>query len=101
MKFPFYTDPGHGWLKVPIKLLRELGIESKITMYSYRRGDYAYLEEDCDAPTFVKAMEAHGRTVEFDDDHYSNRESMIRRYEPWDPSSTIQGADAVTSPSPG
>lgn len=84
MKFPFYTDPGHGWLKVPISLLRELGIESRITRYSYRRGDHAYLEEDCDAMTFIKAMEARGRKVEFDE-HSSNRESVIRGYEPWDP----------------
>ena len=58
MKFPFYMDPGHGWLKVPMRLLKELGIEPRITAYSYRRGDFAYLEEDCDATTFVKAMEA-------------------------------------------
>jgi hypothetical protein len=99
MKFSFYMDPGHGWLRVPISLLKELSIESRITVYSYRRGDFAYLE-DCDATTFVKAMEERGRKVEFDD-HSSNRESVIRRYEPWDPSSTIQGVDAVTSPSPG
>ena len=83
MKFPFYMDPGHGWLRIPIRLLRELGIESRITLYSYRRGDYAYLEEDCDAMTFIKAMEARGRTVEFDD-HTADRASKIRRYEPWD-----------------
>ncbi len=100
MKFNYYMDPGHGWLKVPMRLLKELGIESKITRYSYRRGDQAYLEEDCDATTFVKAMEERGRTVVFDD-HSSNRESVIRGYEPWDPSSTTQGADAATSPSPG
>ena len=100
MKLKFFMDPGHGWLKVPIGLLRELGIESRITAYSYRRGDFAYLEEDCDATTFVKAMEERGRVVEWDD-HSSNRESVIRSYEPWDPSSTTQGADAVTSPSPG
>jgi hypothetical protein len=100
MKFPFYMDPGHGWVRVPISLLRELGIESKITVCSYRRGGYAYLEEDCDAMTFIKAMEERGRKVEFDD-HTANRESVIRRYEPWDPSSITQGVDAVTSPSPG
>jgi len=71
-----------------------------ITAYSYKRGEYAYLEEDCDAMTFIKAMEERGRKVEFDD-HSSNRESVIRSYEPWNPLSTVQGADAVTSPSPG
>jgi len=100
MKFSYYMDPGHGWVKVPMSLLRELGIESKITGYSHRRGDQAYLEEDCDAMTFLNAMETHGREVELEG-HTSNRESVIRGYEPWDPSSTTQGADAATSPSQG
>lgn len=56
MKFDVISDPGHGWIKVPKKLLVGLGIADKITPYSYMRGDFAYLEEDCDAGTFMKAM---------------------------------------------
>jgi hypothetical protein len=51
----FVSDPGHGWLEVPMATLRYLGIESKITIYSYRKEDMVYLEEDCDAPTFIDA----------------------------------------------
>ena len=54
-EYIFYEDPGHGWLAVPIKELIELGIADKITGYSYTLGGMAYLEEDCDLPTFVKA----------------------------------------------
>lgn len=43
MKLDFIQDPGHGWLKVPRKLLHELNIEHKITHYSYQRADYVYL----------------------------------------------------------
>ena len=82
MKFNYYMDPGHGWLKVPISLLKELGIESRITVYSYRRGDYAYLEEDCDAPAFMNAMEARGDPVVFDEE-IADRSSKIRGYEPF------------------
>ena len=51
----FIYDPGHGWLKVPLNEVLKLGIEKQISAYSYVQGDYAYLEEDCDAPLFEKA----------------------------------------------
>lgn len=41
--FTFHSDPQHGWLKVPKDLLATLGIDQKITRYSYMRGAYAYL----------------------------------------------------------
>ena len=82
MRYHFFEDPGHGWLKVPLKELEELGIAGRITRYSYRRGAYAYLEEDCDAPLFVKAMDEHGQTVEHNT-HISNEESRIRDYLPY------------------
>jgi len=55
--FPFISDPAHGWVKVPMSVLKELGIESDITSYSYRKGDIAYLEEDVDAMKFIDAFE--------------------------------------------
>ena len=59
--YHFYSDPGHGWLRVPREELRELGIESKISKYSYQKGSFVYLEEDCDAPEFINALsEARG-----------------------------------------
>ena len=74
-------DPGHGWVKVPIQLLMELDIFSKISTYSYRNGDFAYLEEDMDAGTFIEAYKA-----KFDDapkfrEHFTDRSSRIRNYQ--------------------
>lgn len=54
--FPFISDPAHGWVRVPMSVLKELGIESDITSYSYRKGGIAYLEEDVDAMTFIDAF---------------------------------------------
>lgn len=56
--FKFYSDPGHGWLEVPVKTLRELGIAGQISPYSYISEDnaVAYLEEDCDLARFAKAL---------------------------------------------
>jgi hypothetical protein len=51
----FYEDPGHGWVAVPMDHLIALGVADKITSYSYLLGNMAFLEEDCDLPTFVRA----------------------------------------------
>lgn len=78
MKFRFISDPGHGWLEVPIQLIDVLGIRNKISAYSYRRGLQAYLEEDCDAPEFLRACREQGITVEYDE-VYEDR-TAIRSY---------------------
>lgn len=74
-----YADPGHSWYKVPHKLLEQLGITNLITHYSYKRGDFAYLEEDCDATTLIQALNANRITYRFKSFH-SNKQSKIRSY---------------------
>ena len=55
------VDAGHAWLAVKTKELVELNIADKITDFSYIKGATVYLEEDCDAATFIQAYEAkHG-----------------------------------------
>jgi hypothetical protein len=56
MIYQMISDPGHGWLRVPVAELVELGIADQISEYSYREGDDAWLEEDCDMARFVYAM---------------------------------------------
>ena len=75
-----YGDPQHAWVKVPMKVLKELGIEGKITDYSYRKGDFAYLEEDQDASTFINALLERGITPKFRE-NYSDRQSRIRNFD--------------------
>ena len=80
-KFTFFSDLGHAWLQVPIKLLEELGIRNKITKYSYRQRNNAYLEEDVDAPLFCKAYkEKYGKRPEIWEVHGDNN-SPIRGYD--------------------
>ena len=59
-QYKFFSDPGHGWLEVPMAAVRKAGIQNKISNYSYRKVigcvEYAYLEEDCDAPLFLEAV---------------------------------------------
>jgi len=62
-EFCFISDPGHGWLEVPVKEVRKYKI--KISSFSYMDSGMAYLEEDCDAPTFLKAWQVNNPGREF------------------------------------
>jgi hypothetical protein len=55
----FIFDPGHGWLRVPLADIVALGLEDQLTPYSYIKGHYAYLEEDCDCPRYLETRAAH------------------------------------------
>jgi hypothetical protein len=62
-QYTFHEDPGHGWLEVTRTELVRLGIASRISAYSYQKGDSVFLEEDCDANTFAHAKKAAGEAV--------------------------------------
>ena len=70
-RFPFISDTSHGWLLVTPGELRSAGLsEADITPHSYRHvtGEIIALEEDCDAPTFLRIWEQKiGRPVEIED----------------------------------
>lgn len=75
----FISDPGHGWLRVPNSLIRELRLGDKISAFSYEDERYSYLEEDCDAPKFEQVAIEHGYTIANVTFKRSNSESSIRR----------------------
>lgn len=75
----FYCDPGHGWVKVPIKTLVRLNIAHKISHYSYMKGLYAYLEEDCDLNMLFAAADKAGINISLKEYH-TNKQSKIRSY---------------------
>lgn len=101
--FNFHADPGHGWLEVPIELVRELGIADKISRFSYVSRDQkiAYLEEDCDAHRFVQAAENAGMRVTPNYMH-SNRDSFIRNLPSWValPPLTLTGSNRTADANP-
>lgn len=64
MRFTLYFDAGHGWLAVTEEQAAMVGLsEGDFSAYSYREGATLYLEEDCDALTFVRAWEAEHGTI--------------------------------------
>ena len=79
--FDLVCDPSHSWLKVPVKELERLGIENKISPYSYINGKMSYLEEDCDMTTFMDARKARGEETRIKEYHNKERRSRIRGYE--------------------
>jgi hypothetical protein len=80
LTIPYYQDPGHGWARVSIGLLHGLKIAHEISPYSYRRGNYAYLEEDCDLSRLMIAAQAAGIDLKLKQFH-TNKTSKIRSYE--------------------
>lgn len=79
MKFNFYADPSHGWVKVPLKTLQKLNIDQNISSFSYIHNTDVSLEEDNDLVTFLRAMQKIGKQVEFNEFH-TDRASKIRNY---------------------
>lgn len=82
MKYIYYTDPGHGWLRVRTVQLIELGIVDDISLYSYfsEDGRYSYLEEDLDMSTFVNAL-----GIEWGELEYTYLHRTVRNNPPYDP----------------
>ncbi len=70
-------DPGHSWLEVPIKDVRDSGAYDKITAYSPIKGSKMYLEEDCDMYTFYKAMKDKGYTINITDVHVDDFDEYL------------------------
>jgi hypothetical protein len=77
--YDVFADPGHAWMKVPLAELNRLGITNQVTSYSYRRGDAAYLEEDCDLSLFMDAKRSRNEGVQMRH-HHTNNSSRIRSY---------------------
>lgn len=78
--FEFYSDAGHGWLKVDKRDILALSIQDKISGFSYKNGCNIYLEEDSDADCFLTSYkQAYGFEPTINR-HTSNKRSRIRNY---------------------
>ena len=73
MKLTHHTDPAHGWLEVPRKVITDLNLAKDISKYSYRDDINYYLEEDCDAGKFLATFESyHGYMPTISNVHTNN-----------------------------
>ena len=53
-EFVFHSDAAHGWLQVPVYLVKEIGYRPTACSYIDRRGFFYYLEEDEDTTSFLR-----------------------------------------------
>ncbi len=101
LNLKWYTDPGHGWLRVPLQAVIDVGIAERISSCSYVAKAHpgglnataqptAYLEEDCDAPAFLAAAGISMETAETFPSTHTDGQSFIRRL----PSFSIEGGQA-------
>ena len=81
--YTYHTDAGHGWLEVPYRDLLNAGLHmSQVSGFSYAQvtDQYVptlYLEEDCDMPLFLNALQAKGEEFELVEQHH-NGDAFIR-----------------------
>lgn len=59
----YISDPGHGWIEVPVDLLEKLRLGTDFT----RRGNMCYLEEDDEASQLDDALKRSKREVTYAD----------------------------------
>ena len=81
----YHYDAGHGWVKVPLKEIKDLNIQAQITGYSYVKGADAYLEEDCDASSYIAALKKNNPEIKIEWNEISDGDSSpIRLYGNYD-----------------
>jgi len=74
----YIQDPAHGWIAADIHSLRAYGLADKVSAYSYRDGDIVWLEEDCDAGLYIRALQSAGVPYRIIETH-TNGDAFVRR----------------------
>ena len=80
-QFRYITDAGHGWIEVHRDDLAELGLaEVDFSEFSYKNAGHLYLEEDCDATTFIGIYESLFGKSPIISEHHDGNWSRIRSF---------------------
>ena len=88
LTFEVYSDPGHAWIKVSKKHLTKFfghAWRKSFTCFSYERGEFTYLEEDCDAASFINKLNESGIKLVLRERGQAKWYSRIRNYSPLQP----------------
>ena len=75
--FKFYSDPAHGWLEMPSKLVKELNLGiCQISEFSYydKKTDFVYIEQDCDL------LNVKCPTIDNETEVYRNSQDIINKF---------------------
>ena len=77
LEFDFHSDAGHGWLKVHVTQLIDFAPHVEFSNHSYHDDEHFYLEEDCDAPKFLRELTIQGIVYSFNE-IFDGDDSFIR-----------------------
>jgi len=80
MVYKAFNRNGTSYLEVPIEELKKLVIEKDISKHSRMREEFAYLEQNHDLNTFLRAKEKVGERVDFNS---SKKRLRILSYKPF------------------
>jgi hypothetical protein len=91
------VDPGHEWLSVPVADVAAARFTPSACSYIDRAAGLAYLEEDCDAPGFLRAAGLIGRPELRDvrEIDHGDRDAPLRRLPSILPADVIPAPDAA------
>lgn len=80
--FVCYSDPAHGWAKVPEGVIAEIGMKAAdFSQFSYLDRGHIFLEEDCDLSAFVEGFrKAVGEDPVFKGKHCNGRSKIRSKY---------------------
>ena len=88
--FKFYSDPAHGWLEMPSKLVKELNMGfAQISEFSYydKKRDFVYIEQDCDLLNVKREYEKKFKQKLLDPDRVVHidldEDNFIRKLPPY------------------
>ena len=95
--FHSFSDPGHGWVRVPVKELVRMDIAHKITPYSYLKGDIAFLEEDVDLTLFVERKREMNEEFTIQEYSSTERQSKIRSYCRYDVAEALEAYNQTSA----
>ena len=80
MIFRFFNTESHGYLVVQKKFLKTLGFKtSDFSDYSPLTRNHILLEEDCDAPKFIKQVKKLNGFVHLEDHFIKDKYDLINR----------------------
>ena len=88
--FTFYSDPAHGWLEMPVSIVKELNMGfAQISEFSFydKKTDFVYIEQDCDLLNVKREYEKKFKQKLLDPDRVVHidldEDNFIRKLPPY------------------
>lgn len=74
----FYCTTSHGYLEVNKDFYKENRKDFKASKFSFKNSNCLYLEEDCDAPEFLKMLRDNGITFKIEEAYIDELKDVVK-----------------------